>query len=90
MSGVPGARAQYRGAMSTQEITFRTRQWAEPEDRNADGTLFGGSPLRRIDQTVFVGLDRRGRPAPRGCTETTGGRDRIPTTARPVLGERSA
>lgn len=31
--------------MTTQDITFRTRKWVEPEDLNANGTLFGAGLL---------------------------------------------
>lgn len=27
------------------DVTFRSRRWVRPEDLNAHGTLFGGSPL---------------------------------------------
>lgn len=39
--GARDARPQYRGGMTTQDITFRTREGAEPEDLKADRTLFG-------------------------------------------------
>jgi len=31
-------------------INFRTRKWIKPEDLNANGSLFGGSLLRWIDE----------------------------------------
>lgn len=40
--------------MTTRDITFRTRPWAEPEDHDADGPLFGGSPPRRTDAEAAV------------------------------------
>lgn len=138
------------------DITFRTRKWVKPEDLNANGTLFGGSLLRwideeaaiyaivqlgnqravtkymseiefvssavqgdiiemglsatkfgrtsltmraqvrnmitrelilSIDKIVFVNLDKQGRPTPHGYTEITYDRDRIPTTAVPIVQE---
>ena len=36
------------------EITFRTRKWVRPEDLNANGTLFGGSLLRWIDEEAAI------------------------------------
>ena len=138
------------------DITFRTRKWVKPEDLNANGTLFGGSLLRwideeaaiyaivqlgnqravtkymseiefvasavqgdiiemgltatkfgrtsltmraqvrnmitrelilSIDKIVFVNLDKQGRPTPHGYTEITYDRDRIPTTAVPIVNE---
>ena len=40
--------------MTTQDITFRTRKWVKPEDLNANGTLFGGSLLRWIDDEAAL------------------------------------
>lgn len=129
------------------EIEFTTRKWVRPEDLNANGTLFGGSLLRWIDeeatiyailqlgnrrvvtkfmseinflasavkgdiiemglvatkfgttsltmraevrnmvtkkniltveQIVFVGLDKEGKPLPHGYTSVSTDRDRIP------------
>ncbi|MEX5261620.1 UNVERIFIED_CONTAM: hotdog domain-containing protein [Kocuria sp. CPCC 205274] len=40
--------------MTTQDITFRTRKWVKPEDLNANGTLFGGSLLRWIDEEAAI------------------------------------
>ncbi|WP_380159256.1 acyl-CoA thioesterase [Kineococcus sp. R86509] len=37
-----------------EEITFRTRKWVRPEDLNANGTLFGGSLLRWIDEEAAI------------------------------------
>ncbi len=38
------------------EVDFRTRKWIRPEDLNANGTLFGGSLLKWIDEeaTIFT------------------------------------
>lgn len=36
------------------EIKFRTRKWVRPEDLNANGTLFGGSLLRWIDEEATI------------------------------------
>ncbi|NHU86349.1 acyl-CoA thioesterase [Kocuria sp. JC486] len=135
-------------------VTFHTRKWVKPEDLNPNGTLFGGSLLRWIDEEaavyaivqlgnqravtkymseinfvssarqgdliemglrathfgrtsitmtaqvrnmitrhliltiekiVFVNLDQDGVPAPHGFTEITYERDRVPTTALPVV-----
>lgn len=38
----------------TTEIAFRTRKWIRPEDLNANGTLFGGSLLRWIDEEATI------------------------------------
>lgn len=35
-------------------INFRTRKWVRPEDLNANGTLFGGSLLRWIDEEAVI------------------------------------
>jgi acyl-CoA thioesterase YciA len=35
-------------------INFRTRKWIKPEDLNANGTLFGGSLLRWIDEEAAI------------------------------------
>ncbi|MEE6271936.1 acyl-CoA thioesterase [Georgenia wangjunii] len=36
------------------DINFRTRKWIRPEDLNANGTLFGGSLLRWIDEEAAI------------------------------------
>jgi acyl-CoA hydrolase len=36
------------------EITFTTRKWIKPEDLNANGTLFGGSLLKWIDEEATI------------------------------------
>jgi len=41
-------------AETTEEINFRTRKWVRPEDLNANGTLFGGSLLRWIDEEAAI------------------------------------
>ena len=38
----------------TREIEFTTRKWVRPEDLNANGTLFGGSLLRWIDEEATI------------------------------------
>lgn len=40
--------------MSNGDITFHTRKWVRPEDLNANGTLFGGSLLRWIDEEAAI------------------------------------
>ncbi|MGO3886691.1 MAG: acyl-CoA thioesterase [Mycetocola sp.] len=35
-------------------MVFRTRRWVRPEDLNANGTLFGGSLLRWIDEEAAI------------------------------------
>lgn len=36
------------------EIEFTTRKWVRPEDLNANGTLFGGSLLKWIDEEATL------------------------------------
>jgi acyl-CoA thioesterase YciA len=38
----------------TQPMNFHTRKWVRPEDLNANGTLFGGSLLRWIDEEAAI------------------------------------
>ncbi|WP_369141134.1 acyl-CoA thioesterase [Modestobacter versicolor] len=40
--------------MTKPEIDFRTRKWVKPEDLNANGTLFGGSLLKWIDEEAAI------------------------------------
>jgi acyl-CoA thioesterase YciA len=40
--------------MSQQPMSFRTRKWVKPQDLNPNGTLFGGSLLRWIDEEAAV------------------------------------
>lgn len=40
--------------MTQGDITFHTRKWVRPEDLNANGTLFGGSLLRWIDEEAAI------------------------------------
>ena len=40
--------------MESSDITFRTRKWVRPEDLNANGTLFGGSLLKWIDEEAAI------------------------------------
>ena len=35
-------------------ISFRTHEWVRPEDLNANGTLFGGSLLKWIDEEATI------------------------------------
>ena len=39
---------------TTPDINFYTRKWVRPEDLNANGTLFGGSLLRWIDEEATI------------------------------------
>jgi acyl-CoA hydrolase len=39
---------------AAQGINFYTRKWVRPEDLNANGTLFGGSLLRWIDEEAAI------------------------------------
>lgn len=39
---------------SGEDILFRTRKWVRPEDLNANGTLFGGSLLKWIDEEATI------------------------------------
>jgi len=36
------------------QIEFSTRKWVRPEDLNANGTLFGGSLLKWIDEEATI------------------------------------
>ena len=40
--------------MPLENNNFHTRKWVRPEDLNANGTLFGGSLLRWIDEEATV------------------------------------
>lgn len=40
--------------MDLENINFHTRKWVRPEDLNANGTLFGGSLLRWIDEEATI------------------------------------
>lgn len=37
-----------------EHINFHTRKWVRPEDLNANGSLFGGSLLRWIDEEAAI------------------------------------
>jgi acyl-CoA hydrolase len=39
---------------SSSDITFRSRRWVRPEDLNANGSLFGGSLLRWVDEEAAI------------------------------------
>jgi acyl-CoA hydrolase len=41
-------------SMEHRDINFRSRKWVRPEDLNANGTLFGGSLLRWIDEEATI------------------------------------
>lgn len=41
-------------AVHENDINFRTRRWIRPEDLNANGSLFGGSLLRWIDEEATI------------------------------------
>ncbi|ROQ39601.1 acyl-CoA hydrolase [Frondihabitans sp. PhB188] len=41
-------------ASDPDSINFRTRKWVRPEDLNANGSLFGGSLLRWIDEEAAI------------------------------------
>jgi len=42
-------------------MNFRTRKWVKPEDLNPNGTLFGGSLLRWIDEELGISATQFGR-----------------------------
>src|SRR5699024_10014488 len=42
------------GAPRTEGMNYYTRKWVRPEDLNANGTLFGGSLLRWIDEEAAI------------------------------------
>ena len=46
--------AQIDQPQNTEEVHFQTRKWVKPEDLNANGTLFGGSLLRWIDEQAAI------------------------------------
>ncbi|MFH8249080.1 acyl-CoA thioesterase [Microbacterium sp. B2969] len=46
--------AQGAEAATDGDINFRSRRWVRPEDLNANGTLFGGSLLRWIDEEAAI------------------------------------
>ncbi|MGW9114738.1 acyl-CoA thioesterase [Microbacterium sp. NPDC055683] len=41
-------------ATDTDGMNFHTRKWVRPEDLNANGTLFGGSLLKWIDEEAAI------------------------------------
>lgn len=49
-STVPGA----GHGRAADDVSYRTRKWVKPEDLNANGTLFGGSLLRWIDEEAAI------------------------------------
>lgn len=38
----------------SEEMNFHTRKWVKPEDLNPNGTLFGGSLLKWIDEEAAI------------------------------------
>jgi acyl-CoA hydrolase len=40
--------------MDKPKMNFHTRKWVKPEDLNPNGTLFGGSLLRWIDEEAAI------------------------------------
>jgi acyl-CoA thioesterase YciA len=46
--------AQLANEITQSDINFRSRKWVRPEDLNANGTLFGGSLLRWIDEEATI------------------------------------
>ncbi|SEB62232.1 Acyl-CoA hydrolase [Paramicrobacterium humi] len=40
--------------LSDDEINFHTRKWIKPEDLNPNGSLFGGSLLKWIDEEAAI------------------------------------
>lgn len=52
MDTTPATRSADR--LATDDVSFRTRKWVKPEDLNANGTLFGGSLLRWIDEEAAI------------------------------------
>lgn len=55
-SAVPSSGTEMTPAspVPAEGITFNTRKWVKPEDLNANGTLFGGSLLRWIDEEATI------------------------------------
>ena len=54
MSGMPGEWERGGGVVQTRGMNFYTRKWVRPQDLNANGTLFGGSLLRWIDEEAAI------------------------------------
>ncbi len=53
----------HTSALADEDIIFRTRKWVKPEDLNANGTLFGGSLLRWIDEeSAIYAIIQMGNP----------------------------
>lgn len=40
--------------VDSEEINFRSRKWVKPEDLNPNGSLFGGSLLKWIDEEAAI------------------------------------
>lgn len=53
-AALPTVRADGAIDPATDGVSFHTRKWVKPEDLNANGTLFGGSLLRWIDEQAAI------------------------------------
>lgn len=53
-SSAPDPSASAAGDATTEPMSFYTRKWIRPEDLNANGTLFGGSLLKWIDEEATI------------------------------------
>ena len=70
--------------MGLRAVAFgRTSMTMRAKVRN----MVTGEVILTIDKIVFVNLDKQGRPTSHGYTEITYDRDRIPTTAVPIVQE---
>lgn len=57
------ASATAASTTTDEDMIFRTRKWVKPEDLNANGTLFGGSLLRWIDEeSAIYAIIQMGNP----------------------------
>lgn len=62
-SAVSPATSTATSSTPDEDIIFRTRKWVKPEDLNANGTLFGGSLLRWIDEeSAIYAIIQMGNP----------------------------
>ena len=50
----PPQQQEKTNAWSEDGLNFRTRKWVRPEDLNANGSLFGGSLLKWIDEEAAI------------------------------------
>lgn len=53
-SSMPTVRTSGAVDEAVDPVSFHTRKWVKPEDLNANGTLFGGSLLRWIDEQAAI------------------------------------